>query len=137
MWMNWTDLTWLILAGRTVCNTSRAAVKVLEDDFFSLNDQLTNAACKQLVQRVIQEKNMSKKNYRLRLMLGYFTNETRLDASSLSKDCVVWMAPHMQLLIQIKALEFSLSDRQDTITKVPKLNRGSKWHCAEIPVRCQ
>lgn len=58
MWIDWSDLARLILAGRTVCNTSRAAVKVLEDDFLSLNNQLTDAACKQSVPRVIQGKTL-------------------------------------------------------------------------------
>lgn len=44
--MDVTDLAWVVLAGGTVCNTSRAAVKVFKDDLFSLDDQLTNTACR-------------------------------------------------------------------------------------------
>lgn len=43
--MDLTDLAWVIFAGGTLCDTSRAAVKVFKDDFFTLDDQLADAAC--------------------------------------------------------------------------------------------
>lgn len=43
--MSGTDLAWVIFAGGTVCDPSRAAVKVFEDDLFTLDDQLTDTAC--------------------------------------------------------------------------------------------
>lgn len=38
MWIDLTDLTWFIFTGRTVCHTSRAAVKVFKDDFLTLDE---------------------------------------------------------------------------------------------------
>lgn len=43
--MDATDLAWVVFAGGTVCDTGRAAVKIFEDDFLSLDDQLTDTAC--------------------------------------------------------------------------------------------
>ncbi len=44
--MDVTDLARVVFAGWTVCDPSRAAIKVLEDDFLTLDDQLTDAACR-------------------------------------------------------------------------------------------
>ena len=46
MWTDVTDLAWLVFAGGTVCDTGRAAVQVFEDDLITLDDQLTDTACK-------------------------------------------------------------------------------------------
>lgn len=40
-----TDLAWVVFAGGTVCDTSRAAVKVFENHFITLDNQLVDAAC--------------------------------------------------------------------------------------------
>lgn len=45
-WVDATDLARLVLAGGAVCDASGAAVEVFEDDFISLDDQLTDTACR-------------------------------------------------------------------------------------------
>ncbi len=40
-----TDLAWVVFAGGTVCDPGRTAIEVLEDDFITLDDKLTDAAC--------------------------------------------------------------------------------------------
>lgn len=43
--MDVTDLAWVVFAGGTVCDTSSAEVKVFEDHFLTLDDQLPDTAC--------------------------------------------------------------------------------------------
>lgn len=44
--MDATDLAWVVFTGGAVCDTSSAAVKVFEDHFFTLDDQLPDTACR-------------------------------------------------------------------------------------------
>lgn len=43
--MDDTDLAGVVFAGGTICHPSRATVKIFENDLFTLDDQLTDAAC--------------------------------------------------------------------------------------------
>lgn len=44
-WKEMTDLAWVVFAGGTGCDASRAAVKVFENNFITLDNQLADAAC--------------------------------------------------------------------------------------------
>lgn len=39
------DLAWVVFAGGAVGDPGGAAIDVLEDDFITLDDELTDAAC--------------------------------------------------------------------------------------------
>lgn len=49
VWRELADLAWLIFTGGTVCDPSRAAIKVFKDDFVTLDDQLTDTTCTETI----------------------------------------------------------------------------------------
>lgn len=107
--MDVTDLAWVILAGGAVCDTGRAAVKVFEDDFLTLDDQLTDTACTV----PIFSKDKSSHTETIFSVLhfcfeGCLTNKPGLNASSFGEDRVVRVTTHVQILIQIQPLELAL-----------------------------
>lgn len=85
----------MISAGRTVCDTSRAAVKVFEDDLLTLDHQLTDTTCQATVLSK-DESSQRKKSLRLSDEL---TDEPVPNAGSFGEDRVIRVTTHMQLLV--------------------------------------